>query len=86
LHPIFWAYPNRFGLQPLFGELRKRGAPDEIVLTYRRAVANLAAFDSAKVLNQAFTSAKFENLSMEQINPFISASFEVVRGWRKAVE
>jgi hypothetical protein len=72
--PIFWAYPNRFGLQPLFGELRKRGAPDEVVFAYRNAVANLPAFDS--------TRAKFESLSENQINSFVAASLDAVRAWQ----
>jgi len=86
MHPIFWAYPNRYGLEPLFGELQKRGAPDEVVLTYRQTVASLPAFDSTKALNQKFTSAQFENLSDDQINRFIVASLEVVTNWRKAVQ
>jgi hypothetical protein len=86
LHPIFWAYPNRWGLEPLFGELEKRGAPSEAVLTYRKLIGSLPAFDSTKALNQKFTSAKFENLSEEQAKGFIEASLAVVAAWRSSLE
>jgi hypothetical protein len=81
LHPIFWAYPNRWGLEPLFGELQKRGAPSQAISEYRNAVA----FDPHKVQNQNFTSAKFENLTEDQAARFADASIAVVSAWRKAI-
>jgi hypothetical protein len=86
LHPIFWAYPNRWGLEPLFGELEKRGTPPETISEYRKTIASLAAFDPNKVQNQKFTSAKFENLTQEQVAKFANASIAVVDAWRKAVQ
>lgn len=86
LHPIFWAYPNRWGLEPLFGELEKRGTPPEAISEYRNAIAGLAAFDPNKVQTKSSTSAKFENLTQEQVAKFAEASRAIVSAWRKAVQ
>jgi len=82
---IFWAFPNQWGLEPLFGQITKQGAPIDVVSAYRNAVAALPAFDSTKALAQKFTSAKFENLSLDQVERFLAASLEVVKAWRAAI-
>ena len=70
----------------MFGELEKRGAPSEAIQTYRKIISNLPAFDSTKALNQKFTSAKFENLTEEQVKLFVDASLAVVAAWRKRTD
>jgi len=55
-----------------FGELEKRETPDTAIAVYIS-------------LTKASTSAKFDNLSQDQIDQFVAASLEVVERWKKEV-
>jgi len=55
-----------------FGGLEKRETPATAIAVYIS-------------LTKASTSAKFDNLSQDQIDQFVAASLEVVDRWKKEV-
>lgn len=80
--PIFWAYPT--SLQAAFGDLTKRGAPDDAVQEFRSVVAQFKAFDQVKVMNASQPMAKLAELSSDELKKFVQAGQNVVNKWREA--
>lgn len=84
LEPIFWADPL-WGIQPLFGDLSKKGVREDIVKDFRVAVSKLPGFDQKRCLTDSRPPAHLQKINENDLREFIAESHKLVENWRKSL-
>jgi hypothetical protein len=80
--PIFWAFVTH--ISAIMGVLVERGAPADLVASYRSALAQLPGADGKRLISDARPRIDLTKITETEIRLFIDESNKLVQAWRAA--